>query len=60
MQEFAPRTGQMLPDFSTEINKQLQIKEISVRLKVVAYFWLSFGIETFKMGVSQADVSIMC
>jgi hypothetical protein len=25
----------------------------------VAYFWLSFGIEAFKTGVSQADVSIM-
>jgi hypothetical protein len=25
--KFAPRKGQMLPDFSTEINKQLQIKE---------------------------------
>jgi hypothetical protein len=49
----------MLPDFPTEINKQLQIKEISMRLKVVAYFWLSFGIETFKTGFSQPDVSIM-
>jgi hypothetical protein len=57
--KFAPRIGQMLPDSSTEINKQLQIKEISVRLKVVAYIWLSFGVETFKTGVSQADVSIM-
>jgi hypothetical protein len=58
--KFAPKTERMLPDFSTEINRQLQIKEISVRLKVVAYFWLSFGIEAFKTGVSQADVSIMC
>jgi hypothetical protein len=58
--KFAPRTGQMLPDFSTEINRQLQIEEISVRLKALAYFRLSFGIETFKTGVSQADVSIMC
>jgi hypothetical protein len=49
----------MLPDFSTEINRQLQIKDISVRLKDVAYFWLSFGIEAFKTGVSQANVSIM-
>jgi hypothetical protein len=49
----------MLPDFSTEVKRQLQIKEILVRLKVVAYFWLSFEIETFETGVSQADVSIM-
>jgi hypothetical protein len=49
----------MLPDFSTEINKQLQIKEISVRLKALAYFRLSFGIEAFKTGVSQANVAIM-
>jgi hypothetical protein len=49
----------MRPELSTEVNRQLQIKEISVRLKVMAYFWLSFGIQTFKTGVSQANVSIM-
>jgi hypothetical protein len=55
-----PEQGKCYPIFQTKINKQLQLKEISARLKVVAYFWLSFGIEAFKTGVSQADVSIMC
>jgi hypothetical protein len=53
-----PEQGKCCPIFP-QFNKQLQIKEISVRLKVVACFWLSFGVETFKTGVSQADVSIM-
>jgi hypothetical protein len=57
---FALKTGQMLPEFSTEINRQLQINGVLVRLKVLAYFRLSFGIEAFKTSVSQADVSIMC
>jgi hypothetical protein len=54
-----PEQGKCCPIFQLKINKQLQIKEISVRLKVVAYFWLSFGVEAFKTGVSQTDISIM-
>jgi hypothetical protein len=50
----------MLPEFSTEIDRQLQFKGISVRLKAWAYFRLSFGFEAFKTSVSQADVSVMC
>jgi hypothetical protein len=55
-----PEQGKCCPIFQLKLTGKRQIKEISVRLKAVAYFWLSFGIEAFKTGVSQADVSIMC